>query len=99
MLARQLDYSPAAEELPKVVEVMHGDLLKAGITDADSPRVEEAFNRIAVSGIRWPTSIMVKEAMPKRYQSWQPKLPYKRTPYDLQLGKEQCAKLRRMLNG
>ena len=82
-----------------MVEVMYGDLCRAGVKDEDWPRVEESFNRIAVSGLRWPTSLMVKENMPKHHHQWQPKLPYKRTPKELELGKEQCSKLRRKLNG
>lgn len=99
MLARQLDYSPAAEELPKVIEVMYGDLTRAGVKDEDWQRVEESFNRIANANMRWPTSVMVKENMPKHHHQWQPKLPYKRTKHELELGEDQCSKLKRMLNG
>lgn len=66
MLARQLDYSPKAEELPLVVEVMVRDLQALNLTDDDSDRVAAAFQAIALNSHRWPTVYMIRENLPPR---------------------------------
>ena len=66
MLARQLDYSPAAEDLPYNIQVMVEDLRRVGLTDTDAERVQSAFADIATNVDRWPTMYMVREHMPGR---------------------------------
>lgn len=66
MLARQLDYSPAAEELPMTVQVMVEDFQTYGLTDVDADRVEAAFMFLGPRIQRWPTARTVIEALPKK---------------------------------
>ena len=66
MLARQLDYSPAAEDLPYNIQVMVEDLRRVGLTDNDAERVQAAFGAIATNVGRWPTMYMVREHLPGR---------------------------------
>lgn len=86
MLARQLDYSPAADELPLVIEVMYEDLVRAGFGDQDAERIVVAFDRIAITGIKWPTAFAVKEAAPKLSEGFYPRLPYNRSAMERQKG-------------
>ena len=69
MLARQLDYSPAAEDLPLIIQVMVEDLRRVGLTDNDAERVQAAFGAIATNVGRWPTMYMVREHLPARQHS------------------------------
>ena len=64
MLARQLDYSPTADELPFTVQVMTDDLVNHGLRDVDAPRVHQAFARLSPALQKWPTTRMVIEALP-----------------------------------
>ena len=66
MLARQLDYSPAAEDLPLIIQVMVEDLRRVGLSDYDAERVQAAFGAIATNVGRWPTMYMVREHLPGR---------------------------------
>lgn len=66
MLARQLDCSPAADELPFSAQVMTDDFIRIGLTDSDAERVSEAFQRLGPRVQRWPTSRMVIEALPEK---------------------------------
>src|SRR3990167_4793203 len=66
MLARQLDYAPAADELPFTIQVMADDLGRRGLTDDDSARVQEAFRVLGPQTQRWPTSRMVMECLPAK---------------------------------
>ena len=66
MLARQLDYDPAADELPFTIQVMADDLRRRGLTDDDSDRVKEAFRLLGPQTQRWPTSRMVMECLPSK---------------------------------
>lgn len=66
MMARQLDYAPAAEDLPYTIAIMTGDLQRKGLTDDDELRVREAFGNVAINAVRWPTTYMVLEHMPGR---------------------------------
>ena len=99
MLARQLDYSPAAEELPLVIEVMHQDLVRAGFGDSDSERIAIAFDRLALTVSKWPTTVAVREAVPRRAETAFKRLPYKRTPEGKQKGLEVLKRLKADLTG
>jgi len=65
MMARQLEYAPAADDLPAVAKVMYHDLVRLGLKNEDSDRVRKAFQGIALNLGRWPTAFMVKENLPK----------------------------------
>lgn len=98
MLARQLDYSPAAEELPQVIEVMHQDLQRMGFSDADSERIAMAFDRLALTATKWPTVVAVKEVVPRLAETSFKRLPYKRTPEVRERGIEALEAIRERLN-
>ncbi len=63
-MARQLDYSPKADELPMTINVMVDDLRAMNLSEHDSPRVLAAFQRLAMVTNRWPTSAKIKEYLP-----------------------------------
>lgn len=70
MMARQVDYTPAAEDLPYTIGVMVEDLKRSGLTDDDTERVRAAFGEIALNVGRWPTTYMVREHMPGRQPAY-----------------------------
>jgi len=63
-----------------VIEVMYEDLVRMGFGDADSERIVVAFDRIAITGCKWPTVLAVREAVPRRSETYFSRLPYKRSP-------------------
>ncbi len=65
-MARQLDHTPAGDELPCTVQVMVDDLIARGLQDADCDRVRQAFTTLGPTLDRWPTSKQVIEALPPR---------------------------------
>lgn len=69
MLARQLDHTPAAEELQFTIQVMTDDLKQRGLTDADAERVTQAFIVLGPQTQRWPTARMVLECLPPRQET------------------------------
>lgn len=69
-----------------MIEVMYEDLVRMGFGDADSDRIVIAFDRIAITGRKWPTVLAVREAMPRRSEVCFPRLPYKRSPEERQMG-------------
>ena len=81
MLARNLDYAPSAADLPAAIQVMTEDLMRRGLTDADAPRVVEAFSNLGPHLQKWPTSRMVIDALPAK-QRQNPKLLASPTPLD-----------------
>ena len=66
MLARQLDYAPAADELPFSIQVMSDDLTRRGLADDDAGRVQAAFEVLGPQIQRWPTARMVLECLPAK---------------------------------
>ncbi len=66
MLARRLDFAPAAEEIPQVISVYVDDLSAHGLTDADAGRVRVAFETVGRKTGRWPRPVDVIGALPKR---------------------------------
>lgn len=66
MLARQLDYAPAADELPFTAQVMVDDLHRVGLSDVDTDRVIAAFRHLGPRTQRWPTARMVLECLPSK---------------------------------
>lgn len=64
MLARKLDYSPKAEELPATINVMVDDFRNMGLGEHDSQRVLSAFQQYAIEAKRWPTTSRIKEHLP-----------------------------------
>jgi len=55
MLARKLENSPTAEELPIIAAVMAGDLADARYGDEHAARVAAAFDFLGRTQSRWPT--------------------------------------------
>lgn len=66
MLARRLDYSPSPGDLPMTVQVMVDDLRNRGLSVKDVDRVHAAFQALGCTVQKWPTPLMVIEALPKR---------------------------------
>ena len=75
MMARQLDYSPKAEDLPRNCRVMCKDLMAIGLKDADAARVRAAMQKIAIDIGRWPTAYMIRNCLPASEQTAQTQLP------------------------
>ncbi len=76
MLARQLDYAPAADELPFSAQVMVDDLKHYGLTDEDANRVMSAFITLGPQIQRWPTSKTVIEALPAPVHRYIPRIEH-----------------------
>jgi len=55
MLSRQLNYSPAATEIPIVAKTMAIDLQASRIFDNRTEEVKAAFNALGREMDRWPT--------------------------------------------
>ena len=70
MMARQLDYTPAAQDLPYTIATMTEDLKRVGLTDDDVGRIQAAFGNIAINVGRWPTTYMVREHLPGRQPAY-----------------------------
>ena len=66
MLARNLDSSPAANEIGLVASTYHDDLVRMGFTDEDADRVRGSFQTLGVSISRFPTVAMILAAMPPK---------------------------------
>jgi len=77
MLARSLDYAPAADELTYVAETMAKDLQSDGIASdqIDLQRLQVAFTRHGKTQTRWPTAYHIKSALPNRQQFLSVALP------------------------
>src|SRR3990167_5278688 len=67
MLARNLDFSPAASDLPFTIQVVYADLSAHGLTDDDCGRVEHALNMIGRTCQRWPTTKTIIDSLPPKY--------------------------------
>ena len=65
MMARRLDYSPSPEDLPMTIQVMVDDLRRRGLSVKDVDRVHAAFQLLGGTVQKWPTPLMVVEALPK----------------------------------
>ena len=66
MMDLRLDYSPSLKELPMTVQIMVDDLRNRGLSVKDVDRVHAAFQTLRLTGQKWPTPLMVIEALPKR---------------------------------
>lgn len=64
MLARNLDYSPPAEDLPSIADVWTADFIRMGLTDADAGRLRTAFDTVGTSTYKWPQPRLVFERLP-----------------------------------
>ena len=95
MLARQLDYAPAADELPFTIQVMADDLARMGLTDDDVERVQAAFQILGPQTQRWPTTRMVTECLPRKSVPRQ--LPAPRANSDFVSGQLQGIKKSKVL--
>ncbi len=71
MLARNLEFSPAADELPMVAQVLVEDLQAWNYSDADCDRVSDGINTAGRSTRRWPTNHDIRAAIKKRSE-WEP---------------------------
>ena len=68
MLARNLRYAPAADELPIVVSVMEEDLRALGYKDDDIERIVYAINQVGRATDDWPTVNTIKKNILTRDQ-------------------------------
>lgn len=66
MLARCLDRAPAADDLPRVVDVYHDDLVDHGLRDEDAHRVAAALAKAGRMAERWPRPREVILNLPRR---------------------------------
>ena len=77
MLARNLRYAPAADELPIVVSVMEEDLRALGYKDDDIERIVYAINQVGRATDDWPTVNTIKKNILTRDQFDFRTKPYK----------------------
>ena len=77
MLARNLRYAPAADELPIVVSVMEEDLRALGYKDDDIERIVYAINQVGRATDDWPTVNTIKKNILTREQFDFRTKPYK----------------------
>ena len=77
MLARNLRYAPAADELPIVVSVMEEDLLALGYKDDDIERIVYAINQVGRATDDWPTVNTIRKNILTRDQFSFRTQPYK----------------------
>ena len=56
MMARNLERTPKAEELPFCIRVLTDDLMNCGYTDTESLKVAEAIDRFGRDAKAWPTT-------------------------------------------
>lgn len=69
MLARNMDFSPAAEDLPFTIQVIYQDLCDHGFGDDDCSRIEHALNMIGRTCQRWPTTKTIIDSVPPKHQT------------------------------
>ena len=77
LLARNLRYAPAADELPIVVSVMEEDLRALGYKDDDIERIVYAINQVGRATDDWPTVNTIKKNILTRDQFDFRTKPYK----------------------
>lgn len=66
MLSRCLDRAPAADDLVKVVDVYHDDLVDHGLRDPDAERVAAAIAAAGRMAERWPRPVDIIRHLPPR---------------------------------
>ena len=77
MLARNLRYAPAADELPIVVSVMEEDLRALGYKDDDIERIVYAINQVGRAIDDWPTVNTIRKNIPLQSEFLFRTQPYK----------------------
>jgi len=77
MLARNLRYAPAADELPIVVSVMEEDLRALGYKDDDIERILYAINQVGRAIDDWPTVNTIRKNIPLQSEFLFRTQPYK----------------------
>ena len=77
MLARNLRYAPAADELPIVVSVMEEDLRALGYKDDDIERIVYAINQVGRATDDWPTVNTIRKNIPLQSEFLFRTQPYK----------------------
>ena len=77
MLARNLRYAPAADELPIVVSVMEEDLRALGYKDDDIERIVYAINQVGRAIDDWPTVNTIRKNIPQQSEFLFRTQPYK----------------------
>lgn len=66
MVARQLDYTPAADDMGAICKVYISDLKNYGLSDDDAPRILQALEYLACRTNRFPTPKMIVDALPSK---------------------------------
>ena len=77
MLARNLRYAPAADELPIVVSVLTEDFMALGYRDEDIPRIVYAINQVGRAIDDWPTVNTIRKNIPQQSEFLFRTQPYK----------------------
>mgnify|MGYP001589629239 CR=1 FL=1 len=72
MLARSLDYSPTAEEIPTMAEVLTADLIEEGV--CSGMEVQMVLRDLSKSQDRWPTTNQILEYFREEYASSTPRM-------------------------
>lgn len=100
MLARNLENSPAADELPQVAAVMADDLRHAGYSHVPHETITLALNELGRELTRWPCPAQVIEKLrgaPSYGTSYLLEHTSQRTTPEL--ARENIAKIKKMLAG
>lgn len=79
MLARNMEYAPAADEIPIVAKILTQDLVNMGYADCDSDRIGHALNLAGRNFDKWPSTFQIKSSIPAR-RDWEWKPDVKRLP-------------------
>lgn len=66
MIARNLEGSPAADEIVHVASVYADDFRNRGLTDDDAERIQAAFRLIGGKVTRFPPPAQILECLPAR---------------------------------
>ena len=72
MLARGLDNSPAADELPYYAEVLAGDMVAEGLGAKDADRIAEALDTLGRHLDKWPTPRAVLDTLKTNRKAYKP---------------------------
>lgn len=75
---RQLDYSPAADDLAAVVSVYHDDMVAHGLVEdeIDVARLDDAIEKCGREMERFPAPVhIIDQLLPRKYYEPEPERP------------------------
>ena len=70
MLARNLESSPAAEDLAQIAEVLEHDLVRAGLGHMPDEAIVRALNNIGLEVVRWPCTAQIISKVRTTHVEW-----------------------------